>query len=175
MAANGSIRDAVYALSKLFQILKSHADVEPIQHVLTLWCNLAMDRAQASIAIGEDGHRSVFVYSAPAERQTGRFRRVGTSIAHKRKTRCLSLAIQHLARDNFKIAFRSPMSSAHISAVQADDHFSARFLKRRSCEGFSGLFKPLTDPHSAVAHCADSCLRGCGQEFAEKICDLAEW
>jgi hypothetical protein len=73
MATNGSVRDTVYSLGKLFQILKSHADVEPIQHVLALWCNLAMDRAQASIAIGEDSHSSVLVYPAPAERQTGRF------------------------------------------------------------------------------------------------------
>jgi hypothetical protein len=109
MATNGSVRDTAYALGKLFQILKSHADVEPSQHVLALWCNLAVDRAQASIAIGEDGHRSVFVYSAPAERQTRRFRGLGTSIAYKRKTRCVSLTIQRLARDNFKISFRSPM------------------------------------------------------------------
>jgi aryl-alcohol dehydrogenase-like predicted oxidoreductase len=40
----------------------------------TLWCNLAMDRAQASIAIGEDGHRSIFVYSPSAECQTSRSR-----------------------------------------------------------------------------------------------------
>jgi hypothetical protein len=158
MAANGSVRDAVYALGKLFQILKSHADVEPIQHVLALWCNLAMDCTQPSIAIGENGHSSVFVYSAPAERQTGRFRRFGTSVAHKSKTRCLSLTIQHLACDNFKIAFRSPMSSAHVSAVQADNHFFTRFLDRRSREGFSGLFKPLADLHRAVAYCTDRCL-----------------
>jgi hypothetical protein len=70
-------------------------------------------------------------------------------------TRCLSRTIQHLPCDNFKIAFRLPMSSAHVSAVQADNHFFTRFVDRRSHEGLSGLFKPLSDLHSAVAYCTD--------------------
>ncbi len=121
MAANCSVGHAVYAFSKLFQMLKSHADMEPIQHKFALWCNLAMDRAQASVAVGEDGYRGVVIHSTPAESQTrcvGGFR---APIAHKSKTRCVPLAVEHFARNDFKITFRSLVSGSHVSAVQADN------------------------------------------------------
>jgi hypothetical protein len=82
------------------------------------------------------------------------------------------LTIQHLACDNFKIAFRSPMSSVHVSAVQADNHFFTRFLDRRSREGFSGLFKPLSDLHSAIAHGTDRCFADAGKSSPRKSATL---
>jgi hypothetical protein len=49
MAGNGSVRDAIYALDKLFQILKSHADVEPIQHVLAVLLQLGRELCSENV------------------------------------------------------------------------------------------------------------------------------
>ena len=52
MGTDYSIVSLIYAFGKLFEILKLHADVKPVQDMLSLRDQLAMNGPQASVAIG---------------------------------------------------------------------------------------------------------------------------
>jgi hypothetical protein len=52
MVTDGYIGSLIYAFGKLLEILKLHADVKPVQHMLSLRHQLAMNGPQTSIAIG---------------------------------------------------------------------------------------------------------------------------
>lgn len=68
MVTGRSIGDSVYAFGKLLEILKLHADVKPVQHMLSLRHQLAMNRSQTSVAIGKDRDRGAVLGSTPAIR-----------------------------------------------------------------------------------------------------------
>jgi hypothetical protein len=130
MVTDRFIGDSVYAFGKLLEILKLHADVKPVQHMLSLRRQLAMNRSQASIAIGKDSDRGAVVVPTPAKREARRTQRFRASDAHESKTRCISLVIECLAGNDLEIALRPRMPGPHVATIQADNDFLAWSLPR---------------------------------------------
>lgn len=54
MAALPTISSGVYAFRKLPEIRKSHREVEPIEHMFSMWRNLRLNGSQTGIAIGKN-------------------------------------------------------------------------------------------------------------------------
>src|SRR5215471_2185721 len=119
MAANRSLGQTVNAFRNLLEILKSHTNVEPIQHMLGTRRQLAMNCAQASVAVRENCHQSAFLYPALTERETSRIHRLGAALAHKGKTCGISMFVEHLAGDNLKVPFGSRVPGSDVSTIQA--------------------------------------------------------
>src|SRR5438046_973067 len=111
-----------------------------------------MNCSQASVAIGENGDRSIFVYSTPAECKTSRTDRFGTSIAHESKARGIAVVIEHLASNDLKVTLRSLVSGSDVPTLQADNHFFTWFTLRRDRKGIRGLLEPFSHLHRPVAH-----------------------
>src|SRR5664280_2532387 len=125
MVTDGYIGSLIYAFGKLLEILKLHADVKPVQHMLSLRHQLAMNGPQTSIAIGKDSDQGAVVCSRPAKREARRTQRFRASAAHESKMCCISFVIEHLACNYLKIALWPWMTGSHVSTIQADNDFFA--------------------------------------------------
>src|ERR1035438_9522505 len=152
MGTDCSIGGGIYALGKLLEILKLHADVKPVQHMLSLRCQLAMNRSQTSIAIGKYGDQGAVVCSTPAKREARGTERCRASAAYEGKTRCNALVIEHLACNDLEIALRSRMTGSHVSTIHADNDSFAWSLPHGYSQGLRRSFKPLSDLDGPVAH-----------------------
>ena len=139
MVTDGYIGSLIYAFGKLLEILKLHADVKPVQHMLSLRHQLAMNGPQTSIAIGKDSYQGAVVCSRPAKREARRTQRFRASAAYESKTCCISFVIEHLACNYLKIALWPWMTGSHVSTIQADNDFFAWSLPQGYCRASADL------------------------------------
>ena len=167
MTTNRSLGQTIHTFRHLLEILKSHADVKPIQHMLNMGRQATMNGAQASIAVGQNRQRGTLIYSMLTERKTSRNHRFGAAITNKSKTRGVSVFIEYLAGHHFKSPLRSLMSSPDISTIQTDNRFFAwatgRLLDerfRRSLDRFpTRIVRLRTVPTVVCADTGKSSLR----------------